>query len=78
MSISDLKSDIINKVQQSNDEGLLNEVYNLIKAEADLENVYVLTDVEKTLVEEGLEDLKAGRVVSSEKANELIREWLKK
>lgn len=78
MSTPELKSKIISHVQQSEDENLLTEIYNLILAEVDLNKVYVLTEYEKSMVEEGLNDVREGRTYSSEKANEILREWLKK
>jgi hypothetical protein len=71
MSTPELKSKIISHVQQSEDENLLTEIYNLIQAEVDLNKVYVLTEYEKSMVEEGLNDVREGRTYSSEKANEL-------
>ena len=44
MSTPELKSKIISHVQQSEDENLLTEIYNLIQAEVDLNKVYVLTE----------------------------------
>ena len=78
MSTPELKSKIISHVQQSEDENLLTEIYNLILAEVDLNKVYVLTEYEKSMVEEGLNDVREGRTYTSEKANELLKEWLKK
>ena len=78
MSTPELKSKIISHVQQSEDENLLTEIYNLIQAEVDLNKVYVLTVYEKSMVEEGLNDVREGRTYTSEKANELLKEWLKK
>jgi predicted transcriptional regulator len=40
--------------------------------------MYKLTDEERDAIEAGLKDLQAGRVVSSNKANDLIQEGLKK
>lgn len=78
MLTPELKSKIISHVQQSQDENLLTEIYNLIQAEVDLNKVYVLTEYEKSMVEEGLNDVREGKTYSSEKANEILREWLKK
>jgi hypothetical protein len=78
MSTPELKSKIISHVQQSEDENLLTEIYNLIQAEVDLNKVYVLTEYEKSMVEEGLNDVREGRTYTSDKANELLKEWLKK
>jgi hypothetical protein len=78
MSALELKSKIISHVEKSDDENLLSEIYNLIQAEADINKVYVLTKHEKSMVEEGLSDVREGKIFSSEKANELLKEWLKK
>jgi hypothetical protein len=78
MSSPELKSKIISHVQQSDDENLLTEIYNLIQAEVDFSKVYILTEYEKSMVEEGLNDVREGKIYSSEKANEVLKEWLKR
>lgn len=78
MSTLELKSKIISQVQQMDDEALLNEIYSLIHAETDLSKIYVLSDNERSMVEEGLTDVRDGKIVSSEKATERLKEWLKK
>ena len=60
------------------DEIVLNEIHDLIKMETEVNTIYRLTDQEKSAVEEGLQDSKAGKVVSPEVASELIAKWLKK
>lgn len=78
MSVIELRKDIINQVKLMEDELVLQEIHDLIKMETDVEAVYKLTDQEKSAVEVGLSDIKQSKIVSSEKANELIAQWLKK
>lgn len=78
MSISDLKSKIIDKVHSIESEDVLSEIYDLIAIEARIDSVYHVTELERSAIEVGLDDIRNGKVMSSEKANTLMREWLKK
>ena len=78
MSAVELRNRIITKISAIEDEGILEEIYNLIKIESEIDPLYKLTDSEEKAIETGLKDIENGKVFSSEKANELIKEWLKK
>lgn len=78
MSLIELKKEIIDKVSAIEDEAILQEIFDLLRIESEIESVNKLTDQEKLAIEAGLKDIEEGRIVSSEKANELIRGWLKK
>lgn len=78
MSTVELKRQIIEKLSSIEDEVILHEIYDLIKMESGLELVYKLTEAEKKAIDAGLKDLKEGKIVSSEKADDLIKSWLKK
>lgn len=78
MSTSQLKLEIINKITGITDTEILSEIYRLVNLESDLESSHELSDDEKHAVELGLEDVKKGKVLTSEQANNLIKEWLKK
>jgi predicted transcriptional regulator len=78
MSISELKLEIINRLSSIEDKMILQEIYNLIKEGSDQDAFYTLSSEEKKAIEAGLNDIQNGDVYSSEKANDLIREWLKK
>ena len=78
MSVIELRKHIISKVNVMDDEEVLQEIQELIKMEAEEDSVYKLTDQEKSAVEMGLTDIREGRVVSSEEANERIAQWLRK
>jgi hypothetical protein len=68
MSVSELRSQIINTVSLIEDESVLTEIYNLIKIETD--TIYQLSASEKHAVEVGLRDIQNGNVFSSDKAND--------
>ncbi|MDZ4714413.1 MAG: hypothetical protein SH819_03000 [Cytophagales bacterium] len=78
MGTIELRKRIIERVSSIENEEILKEIYDIIGAEADLQPLYKLTKEEKLAIEAGLKDLREGRVVSSEKANDLMKEWLKK
>ena len=78
MSSSELKLQIINKVTAISDEVILKEIYKLVSLESDMDFIYRLTDEERKGVEAGLKDLKDGNVYSSQVAESMIQEWLKK
>ena len=78
MSITELKMQIINKISAIEDELILEEIYKLVELESEMDSVYRLTDDERKAVEAGLKDIKENRVYSSEAADNMIKEWLRK
>jgi len=78
MSALELKSQIMDRLNSIDDELILAEIYNLIRIESDIETVYKLSEAEKRAITRGLKDIEQGNVVTSEEANSLIKEWLKK
>ena len=47
MSAIELKSRIIDRIASIQDETVLQDIYNLIKIESEIEAVYKFTDIEK-------------------------------
>jgi len=78
MSESELKLQIMNRIAAIEDELILEEIYKMVDREAGLDAVYKLTTDEKKAIDAGLEDIKAGRAYSSEVADKMLKEWLKK
>jgi hypothetical protein len=78
MSATELKLQIINKVTAITDELILEEIYKLVNIESEMDSIYRLTDTEKKAIDLGLTDIKEGRTYSSEQADKMIKEWLKK
>jgi hypothetical protein len=78
MSAIELRKRIMEKISSIEDEILLKEIYDIIRIESEIEAVYKLTPEEKIAIDAGLKDVRDGKIVSSERANALIKEWLKK
>lgn len=78
MSAIELRKRIIEKLSSIEDEIILKEIYDIIKIESEIDTVYKLSPDEKIAVDAGLKDIRDGKIVSSERANALIKEWLKK
>ena len=78
MSSTELKLQIISKITTITDELILEEIYRLVNRESGMDSLYRLTDAERNAIAEGLEDVKEGRVYSSEAAENMIKEWLEK
>ena len=78
MSASELKSRIISKISAIEDVEILEEIFRLVDLESGIDSVYRLSDVERKAVESGLRDINEGKVVSSQVADSMIKEWLKK
>lgn len=78
MSSTELKLQIISKITTITDELILEEIYRLVNRESGMDSLYRLTDAERNAIAEGLEDVKEGRVYSSEAVENMIKEWLEK
>jgi predicted transcriptional regulator len=78
MSATELKLQIINKVSTITDQLILEEIYKLVTLESEMDSLYRLTESERKGIEEGLADVKEGKVYTSEAAEKMMTEWLKK
>ena len=78
MSATELKLQIINKITTIEDELILEEIYKLVDLESGMDSVYRLTVDERKAINIGLNDIKENRVYSSEAADNMIKEWLRK
>lgn len=78
MSTSELKLQIINRISSITDELILEEIYKLVSMESEMDSIYRLTNEERAAISIGLNDVKEGRVYSSETAEKMINEWLGK
>ena len=75
MSVTELKLQIINKISAIEDKLVLEEIFKLVEIESEMDSIYRLTDKERKSLEAGLNDVKKGRVYSSEAADNMIKEW---
>lgn len=78
MSVTELKLQIINKITTIEDELILEEIYKLVDIESGMDSPYRLNDDERKAIDIGLKDVKENKVYSSEAADNMIKEWLRK
>jgi len=76
MSPIDLKNIVKEKIDNLEDVELLQDILSIINNEENTE-IIALTKEQEAAVENGLEDIKNGNVISNEIANKEIDEWLK-
>jgi predicted transcriptional regulator len=78
MSTTELRDKLISKIQLTNDESILEEVYRVLELETTLSETYVLSPLEKKEIELGRKDIREGRFLTNEEVNKEIDEWLNK
>jgi hypothetical protein len=74
----ELKEKLIEKINNTDDAELLEELLLLFDLESKTEEVYKLGQEEEEAVNEGIYQLKNGLFVSNEESNRRADEWLKK
>ena len=75
MSIAELKIDLISRIADTNEQGIIEELRNLIDFELNHEP-YLLTPEQTQRVTEARSEYLAGKVISEQQANETIEQWL--
>jgi predicted transcriptional regulator len=78
MSTLEMKKELIEKIQSTNDEVLLEEVYRLLEINNEEIDTIILSDYQKAKINAGIKDMETGNFLSNEDANKEIEEWLKK
>lgn len=78
MSTIELRKLLIEKIQLTNDDKLLEEASRLLEVEITDAEVYMLNDKQKMAVEEGRKQIANGEYLTDEASNKEIDEWLNK
>ena len=78
MSTIELRKLLIEKIQLTNDDKLLEEVSRLLNVEIDDNDIYILNEKQKEAIEEGRKQIISGEYLTDEKSNKEIDEWLNK
>lgn len=78
MSTIELRKRLIDKIQKTDNENLLEEAYRLLELETQDIELYKLTDEQRKAVNEARQQIKDGQFLTDEQANNEIDEWLKK
>jgi hypothetical protein len=78
MSTIELRKRLIEKIQLTDDDKLLEEASRLLEVEIELSDVYIINDKQKEAIEEGKKQIINGAYLSDEESNKEIDEWLSK
>jgi len=76
MVVVELKQKLIGKINQTENSGILEEMYRLIVNEETEGSIYILSDEQRNAVEEAQQQFKNGQFLNSELADKEIEEWL--
>jgi len=76
MTVPELKKKIIGKINSSRDPELLEEVYRLMNSDAEDTKVYVLSEEQKSVVEEAIRQIDNGDFLTGEESDSEVRKWL--
>jgi hypothetical protein len=74
----ELKKQLIEKIESTDDNAILEEVYRILDIGEDNFGIYQLSSEQRLAVDAGLEDIKNGRVISHDEAKKEIEEWFSK
>lgn len=75
MSTVELRKRLIDKIQKTKDERILEEVYRLLELENEDMEMYKLNDDQKAAINEARQQIKSGLFLTEEQANKEIDEW---
>lgn len=73
----DLKERLIQKIKETSNEQILEEVYRLLEINIDNNESYILDDEQKAVVAEGQEQISRGNYLTNKEANSEMEGWLK-
>ena len=77
MQEKSLKKKLINKIKETDDPSILEEVSNLFELQ-ETDTVYQVNDKQKKAIEEAKEQVKNKETLPNDKADKDIDEWLSK
>lgn len=75
MSTAELKIDLITRIANTNDLGIIEELHKLLDFELD-NKVYMLTPEQEQHIREAKNEYQTGNVLPMEEADKIIEQWL--
>ncbi len=78
MSSQEMKNKLFDKIQLTDDDNILEEVYRILDVSTQEVDMFILSDDQTASIDEGLRDYEEGRFLTNDEANREIEEWLKK
>ncbi len=78
MNTKDKKDDILQKLQSTNDEQLIEEVYELLNPNEAIKNIPIsdLPDDLQVKINRALDDYRNGRYITHEQMKQKVEKWL--
>lgn len=73
-----MKQELIQKINSTEDKGILEEVYRILEMEFQEVDIISLTDDQKESIDRGIKDIEEGKYISNEEANTEIEKWIRK
>ncbi len=78
MSTIELRKRLIDTIQRTENESLLQDAYRLLSLESEDMEVFVLSGEQKEAVQEAKQQIKNGQFLTNDQADKEIDEWLSK
>ena len=78
MQVAELQKKIIDKISETNDAALLEDIYNLIGIDEAAGTFYELSDTQLAAIEQSQQQIKEGNYFTNEQVDKETGEWLKK
>jgi hypothetical protein len=78
MSTIELRKRLIDKIQNTDDDQLLEEAYRLLEMEEEEMDIYKLSDAQEGAIALSRQQIKEGKYLTDEQVNQEIDEWLEK
>lgn len=76
MSTVELQKRLIEKIQSTNDDQLLEEAFRLFEVEIDNAKVYTLNEKQQEAIAEGRTQIANGKYLTDEESNKDVDAWL--
>ena len=77
MSTIELRKKLIAKIEKTNDQRLLEEAFRLLDLDVIDEEIFILSESQKTIISNAQQQIKDGLGISQIDADKEINEWLK-
>jgi hypothetical protein len=78
MSKTEMKKELISRIEAMENEGVLEEVYRILGINTGNVDTVVLSGYQQSAIDAGLKDIEQGNILTDDEANRDIEEWLKK
>ena len=78
MSTTELRKRLIDKIEKTENENLLQEAYRLLELETEDIEMYKLNDDQRKAINEARQQINSGQFLTDDQSNKEIDEWLSK